>query len=372
MVRAGVSRLAAAAALAAALAAGPARAQPIDAATLDSLLDEAVAGLPVRAVLAGVSTGADAPWLAARGESITGVAATPDMRFRNGAVAIAYLATVLLQQIDDGTLTLEDPLSTWFPDYPRADEVTLAMLIRGTSGYADYVPDPGFLKALHDDPFRAWTPEELIAIGLGQEMHCDPGSCWSYAHTNFVILGQVLAAATGRPVAVLIREGIIGPLGLTGTRSDQTATIPPPVLHAFDRERGIYEEATFWNPSWTLAEGAVMTSTIADLLCSGRALGQGTLVSAASHAEQMADDTARFPPWDAQHWYGMGLFVINGWVLQNPSFAGYAATMAHLPARDLSIAVSVTVTEEADPDHNYSTDILGAIAAALAPEHPLR
>ena len=92
--------------------------------------------------------------LHAWGESMTGVPATPDMHFRNGAVAIAYLGTLLLQLHDQGALALDDPLSTWFPDYPSADRVTPPMLISGTSGYADYVTDEGFLAALHADPFR--------------------------------------------------------------------------------------------------------------------------------------------------------------------------------------------------------------------------
>jgi D-alanyl-D-alanine carboxypeptidase len=32
--------------------------------------------------------------------------------------------------------------------------------------------------------------------------------------------------------------------------------------------------------------------------------------------------------------------VINDWIVQNPSFAGYAATMAYLPSRKIAIAVS--------------------------------
>ena len=58
------------------------------------------------------------------------------------------------------------------------------MLISGTSGYADYVTDDGFLAALHADPFRAWTPDQLIDIAFKRGQVCDPGACWSYAHTN--------------------------------------------------------------------------------------------------------------------------------------------------------------------------------------------
>jgi CubicO group peptidase (beta-lactamase class C family) len=214
--------------------------------------------------------------------------ATPDMHFRNGAVAIAYIGTVLLQSHDKGALSVDDKLSKWFPGYPKADQVTLTMLINGTSGYADYVTDESFVKQFYADPFRQWRPDELIAIGLGQKMICDPGTCWSYAHTNFVILGKVLENAAERPLADLIREGILEPLALEDTRSELTAIIQEPVLHAYDAERGRYEESTYWNPSWTLAHGAIMTSNIADILKSAAAIGEGTLISPASHRLQLA------------------------------------------------------------------------------------
>jgi D-alanyl-D-alanine carboxypeptidase len=64
------------------------------------------------------------------------------------------------------------------------------------------------------------------------------------------------------------------------------------------------------------------------------------------------------------------VFVVNGWIVQTPSFAGYAATMAYRPSHTLAIAVSVTVREQASTDGNLSTDVLKAIAAYLAPEAP--
>jgi CubicO group peptidase (beta-lactamase class C family) len=186
-----------------------------------------------------------------------------------------------------------------------------------------------------------------------------------------VILGQVLEKATGRKLADLIRAGVVDRLGLENTRSDVTATIPTPVLHAFDAERGTYEESTFWDPSWTLAHGAIMTSDIPDMLTSFAAIGAGTLVSPDSHAAQIAPATAKFAPWSASKYYGLGVFLVGGWVVQNPSFAGYAATVAYLPSRKLAIAASVTVAAGNTAEDNLSTEVLKDIAAYLAPEAPL-
>jgi CubicO group peptidase (beta-lactamase class C family) len=339
-------------------------------ARIDQIVRKAMATLDLKAVIAGFSIDGGAPSISAWGESMTGVPATPDMHFRNGAVAIAYLGTVLLQLRDQSTVSLDDKLAKWFPHYPKADQVTLAMLINGTSGYADYVTQESFLKQLYADPFRHWEPDELIALALERPMICDPGTCWSYAHTNFVILGKVLEEATGTPLEELIRDGILVPLSLADTRSEGTAIIQEPVLHSFDAERGKYEESTYWDPSWTLARGAIMTSNIADLLTSATAIGTGALVSPQSHALQLAPRTAKHKPWNEKTYYGLGVFVTNGWIAQNPSFAGYAATMVYLPSHKLALAVSVTLKEKASLQGNLSTTIAKEIAAYLVPETP--
>ena len=100
----------------------------------------------------------------AYGESMTGVPATTDMHFRNGAVAISYVSTLLLQLVDEKKVSLDDKVSKWLPEIPHSDEVTLGQLAQMTSGYVDYVLGNTSCGAmLYADPFRQWTPEELLA-----------------------------------------------------------------------------------------------------------------------------------------------------------------------------------------------------------------
>lgn len=328
------------------------------------IVRDTMGGSDLRAVIVSVKVG-DTPLLTeAWGQSMTGVPATTDMNFRNGAVAIAYLSTVLLQLQDKGLLSLDDTLSKWFPQYPMADRVTLRMLIGSTSGYADYVNLD--VLPLYKDVFRQWTPDELIGMGLSQPMKCEPGACFAYAHTNFIILGEVLRRVTGRPVADLLKEGVLAPLGLRNTRSEETARIEEPVLHAFTSERGIYEDSTHWNPSWTLARGAVMTTDIADLLASAIAIGSGSLLSPEAGRQQIAPPSPMRAPFAPDFYYGLGVVVTKSWVIQTPSFAGYSAVMAYLPARRIAIAVSAT-RGPTTPDQPPPADLLFArLGAYLA------
>ncbi|MFJ8660160.1 hypothetical protein [Streptomyces sp. NPDC093795] len=68
---------------------------------------------------------------------------------------------------------------------------------------------------------------------------------------------------------------------------------------------------------------------------------------------------------EAAH-FGLGVLVINGWVLQNPSFSGYAAIQAYLPSKRLALAVSTTKTSTT-PDGNTAEVVARRIAAARRP-----
>jgi CubicO group peptidase (beta-lactamase class C family) len=328
---------------------------------------DAMAELDLRSAIVSVSVG-DTPVLTqAWGESAPGQPATVDMHWRNGSIAIAYLTTALLQLQDQGVLGLDDKLSKWLPDYPRASDITLRMLANSTSGYADYV-DLNVLP-LYDDVHRQWSQDELIHAALAQPMKCAPGTCFSYSHANFVILGRVMSMASGKPVADLIRTGILEPLGMRETRSDSTAFIPAPVLHAFNVDRGQYEDSTDWSPSWTIAEGAIMTSTVADVMRSAPAIATGQLISPKAYAQLVEPTTAAFSPQGKARYYGLGIFVSNGWLLQNPFFFGYSGLMAYLPAQKIAIAVTSTLGPRASPDGNMSDLLFRRIVQRLTPSH---
>ena len=292
---------------------------------------------------------------AAVGDSMTGVPATTDMRFRVGSVGIAYLNIALLQLVDKGIVRLSQPIARWFPKVPKADTITLRMLGSSTSGFADYSTYGPFVSRLYADPFQHWTEQELVDLALERASSWyKPGTNWNYSHANFVILGRVPERVTRTPLDRLLRQNVLNPLGLSATVNQVSAAIPGPVLHGYTIERGVFEDSTYWNPSWTTADGAILTTNICDLSTSARAVGTGRLVSARSFRTQLnpgtvglGGPTRKCPSTiciaqTAQHHYGLGLIVEDGWIQQKPSFAGYSAVQTYLPGKDIAIAVATT------------------------------
>lgn len=364
---------------------------------IGAILDEAMAKYHMMAGIARVVVDGREVATVARGESMNGVPATPEMHFRNGAVAITYIATALLVLVDRGVVTLDDKLSAWLPDLPAADNVTLKMLANLTAGYTDYVNTPGFVEMNYLNAFRSWTPEEIIEVSLKYGRPFAPGENWAYSHTDYVILGLALEKISGKPLAELLRELVLDPLGLVNTRSWDTPYIPPPVLHTYSAERKatlkipddipFFEEATYWNPSWTIAHGAIQTTNIYDLTASAIGIGEGVLLSPTSYAAQMSRELAGFGhkqegcatcmALTERAAYGLGIWLVGGWQVQNPLFAGFGSTMAYLPARKVAIAAIMTPSREAfDDKGNYlifnpSQNLVSTIAAVLTPEAPI-
>jgi len=341
---------------------------------IQAIVERSVQDNGLRAALTRVDLGNRTLARVAAGESMAGVPASLRMNFRIGSIAIPYVIALLLQLQDRGRLSLDDPVSNWLPDLPEANRVTLRMLASSTSGYADWIQgNPDFVAPLFADVFRQWQTSELLQIALARPRLCEPGTCFHYAHTNFVILGMVIEEVTGKSVATLTRTRVFRPLGLRNTAISALPDIPSPVLHAYTADRGPYEDATFWSPSWTIAASMIMTGTIDDVIRSAKAFGRGALISKAAARERIAPPAVFYPGFSQSLYYGLGIVISNTWEVQNPELNGYTAIMAYLPSRRVSVALAVTEGERAaGTGTNYSQQLFTTITEYLTPDHPAR
>jgi len=367
--------------------------QPDQASAIAKIVQDAMKTEHLRAVIVKVTQGDKVVTNQAFGESMTGVPATTAMHFRNGAVAFAYLGTLLMQFVDEHKVKLDDTIERWMPTLPEANKVTLKMLTNQTSGYPDFETDPKFLAAFNADPFHIFTFEERLKYAFSRPMQFNPGTNWSYAHTNFMILGEILSKIGRKPLDGLLREKVLDPMGLKNTTASQTSEIPSPVLHAFDSERrtalkipsdiAFTEESTFWNPQWGTPMGANQTTNIDDMITTAVKVGTGALLSKSSYEAMTGPHLLGFgkkqdncaPSCGTQtnvYNYGLGVVRSGSWLLQNPFLGGLGAIEAYLPSKKIAIAVAVTFAPEAfDSQGNYansSDKLFRSIGTYLAPD----
>jgi D-alanyl-D-alanine carboxypeptidase len=330
--------------------------------------DNTSAGLA--SVLFGAWTGTKPILVTAIGDSLSGVPATTSMHFRAGIMETEMLTTILLQLVDGGQVSLNSTIAQWLPSLPHAGEVTLGMLANSRSGYPDYLANPKVQEIFNKNPFQPFTAAQLIDYAMAQPMVFKPGSGFHYAHTNLVVLGLALEKITGKSVAQLIQERIVSRLGLQDTQIPTAADIQWPVQHAYSRDRGVYEDSTYFHPSWAMYSGTI-TSSLHDVALFQRALGTHSFVSKAAFAAQLAPTNASSGPMTKEFYYGLGVIVANTWIVQHARVSGYDVVMAYLPSRDLTIVVSATIGPASTAKNGYSAAIFKNAAKLLAPEHPI-
>jgi D-alanyl-D-alanine carboxypeptidase len=138
-----------------------------------------------------------------------------DMLFGFGSITKTFVAAIVLQLVEENLLGLEDPLERWLEQYPNINsDLTIRQLLNHSSGLYNYFGE-NFSPALEADLDRVWLPEELLKyVGPPQETL---GNIPKYSNTNYLLLGMIIEAATGKTLEQELRDRITGPLHLEST-----------------------------------------------------------------------------------------------------------------------------------------------------------
>ncbi|GII92709.1 serine hydrolase domain-containing protein [Sinosporangium siamense] len=286
--------------------------------TLDGLVE---AGMP--GVYAGARDGHDR-WSGAAGvaDLETGRPVRPWMRHRVASLTKTFVAVAVLQQVKQGTIELDAPISRYVADLvpgERGDKITVRMLLNHTSGIRDYIlwAFPSFLEgsaqSVEDNRFRTFRPEELVALGLAAPPTGQPGEISLYSNTNYILAGILLKRVTGLDPEAYITRHVIRPAGLKDTYFPRTPYIAGPHSKAYDDFHGLLtpvRDFSVYNMSWLGTAGS-MISTVDDLNRFFRLLFTGMVLGPAEMREMLTTvpgyDQGGNPLGD----YGLGIYAQN-------------------------------------------------------------
>ena len=217
------------------------------------------------------------------------VAMKANMHFRIASVTKTFVATVVLQLVGEGKLALDDSIERWLPGLvPNGSAITVRELLSHTSGLFNYTDDLGWQNAVIANPGQEWSPRDLLAIAFSKPPLFAPGTNWSYSNTNYIVLGLMLEAITGEPVANVLKERIFDPLALRATSFPTGIAMDEPFTHGYLSFQGsLVDLAPILNPSWGYAAGQIV-STAADVTKFLAALLGGKLLSPALMTQMQA------------------------------------------------------------------------------------
>lgn len=298
----------------------------------------------------------------------TGRAADVRDRFRIASTTKAFVATVMLQLVGEGRVSLDDSVERWLPGVVSGNgndggAVTVRQLLNHTSGLFNYTADfPAITsrEGFEADRYTTWTDEQLVKIAMRHAPDFEPGAKWAYSNTNYILAGMIIEKATGRSWQQEVTRRIVRPLGLRDTLTpDAQSRIPGPHLRGYSGfgEPGPAIDVTDFNPTAAGAAGA-MISTTGDVSRFFSALLGGRLLHPAQLAEMKVTVRAAEldPVWPGAR-YGLGLMEIP--LSCGGAYYSHAGDLAGYTTRDGVSAdgrrvVVVEATGDGAPD--LSTD----------------
>ena len=328
---------------------------------LQAVLDSSV-GKP-DAVFAGAiahyNTRAYRPWSGAAGlgEVAPAVAMRPRDRFRAGSILKTLLATVTLQHVEEGALSLDATLPALLPAsltarVANADRISLRMLLNHTSGIPEWVTSEVEAEVAAD-PGHLWSTDEELDIASRIPPSFPPGTAWKYSNTDYTLLGLVLDGLGGRPWRAQVQERVLDRLGLKDTSLPDPGdtTIAGPHAHGYQRVGDALVDLTGVDPSMAgAAGGGALVTTAEDLGTFIEALLAGELFARPATLAAMQTMVDAPDPSGLPHRYGLGLeeytlpdgLTITG---HAGSTAGFAAMMFRIPAADTTL-ITVINTQD--------------------------
>ncbi len=258
-----------------------------------------------------------------------------------GSVSKAFVATTVMQLVDEGRVSLADRAAGYLDHDFVPSEATVFDLLHHSSGVPDYQTE-AWVALMKSCPDRAPHPYDFVAA----EPLFEPGTQWSYSNTNYLLLGELVESVTGHPVQDQMRSRILDPLSLRDTYVLHVERGEPPMAAAqdfFDSGPGPVADCRMEPAPGPAPVDGFMVSSVTDLDRFYRALFGGELVAGPSLDAMMSQDYvgARFghglgiihllePPVD-----GVNVYANGGGVV------GYKTLlMIDLPSMTTIIAVS--------------------------------
>jgi D-alanyl-D-alanine carboxypeptidase len=210
----------------------------------------------------------------------------PGSAFRAGSLSKTFVAVMLLQLVDEGTVGLDDLVVDHAPQLTIADGVTIRQLLAHRSGLPEHI-DGELAPAVIADPSRTWTPADVLELVADQPRDFAPGTQFAYSNTNYIVAGLLLEEVTGRTLADNLQSRITEPLGLTSTYFAPDDTRSPIGGFSNSLPGGDTSGASYRAIETASGAAGALVSSASDLAVFIRALAHGGLLDDRTYAEMV-------------------------------------------------------------------------------------
>ncbi|WP_456437688.1 serine hydrolase domain-containing protein [Psychroserpens sp.] len=198
-------------------------------------------------------------------------------KFRIGSITKAFTAVMIFQLIDEGKLTLETPLSEFFPQIPQSTGINISNLLNHSSGLYNITNAP---------EFREWMllPSDqkmMLSRIVKYDLDFKSGEKTEYSNTNYILLGYIVEALDGSIYKESLNKRIVNKIDLKSTYYGGKINDKANESYSYQIENKYWKVTPETNMSNPGGAGAIV-STSSDLTLFMNALFNGKLISSSS------------------------------------------------------------------------------------------
>lgn len=198
----------------------------------------------------------------------------PENVLQLASITKQFTSVAILMLMEQGKLSLQDPLSKYIPDFPRGNEITIHHLLNHTSGIKDYTRMPGLRAQSRLDI----SPEEIISKFKNLPLEFEPNEKWDYDNSGYVLLGHIIEQISGMSYADFIQQHIFDRLNMRHSYYADSYKIIPNRACGYHATESGFENAEFMSMTFPFAAGALM-SNVDDMYLWNLAIQNNTLIS---------------------------------------------------------------------------------------------
>jgi CubicO group peptidase (beta-lactamase class C family) len=244
------------------------------------------------------------------------------------SITKSFTSTLVFKLIEQGKLSLTDPLSKFYPDFPKGDSITIEHLLTHTSGIYEYTRD-GLPLGTNEASFVAFLASKPLDFA--------PGTGWSYSNSGYWLLGFIIQKATGVKYEEAIRQFIFIPLQMTNSGFDFKNLTNKNKTTGYALFNGtLKKEAEVYEAPGPFAAGAIY-STVGDLYKFHQALQSYRLISKESLEKAYTPSTT-----NKGYGYGWQLddrFFQQKIVSHGGGAAGFRSNFSRIPKDDICVVL---------------------------------
>jgi CubicO group peptidase (beta-lactamase class C family) len=288
-----------------------------------------------------------------------GVKVTPETVFQSGSMGKQFTATLVMMLVEEGKLSLGDPLSKFLRVPSSWPRITVRHLLTHTSGLGDYPED----YSLQVDR----TEAEMLKMITAQSLGSAPGEKWAYSNLGYVTLGIIIHKVTGEFYGDLLQKRIFEKLGMKHTRIISEADVIPNRAAGYQLKNGELKNQEWVAPTLNTTADGSLYFTAEDIAKWDEALEKQELLSASSFKQMWTPATLND---GSKTEYGFGWNLGKNQaghrlIEHGGAWQGFATYIGRHPDEHLSVAVFCN-RAGASADH-IANVVAGFYVPALAP-----